>query len=136
MYHFIVRQQVRRAFQQLNAGDYERVLQQFAPDIKFVFAGVHSLGGECRGVAIVREWFQCFFQYFPGLHFEIQAVLANGWPWDTIAATRFSIHARLSDGNVYDNVGMQFLRIRWGRIVEDYIYEDTQKIATVLEGIK
>jgi hypothetical protein len=28
---------------------------------------------------------------------------------------------------------MQFLRLRWGRVVEDRLYEDTQKLAAVLE---
>lgn len=28
---------------------------------------------------------------------------------------------------------MQFLRLRWGRAFEDYLYEDTQKLAAELE---
>jgi hypothetical protein len=30
---------------------------------------------------------------------------------------------------------MQFLRLRWGRAVEDYLYEDTQKLAAELEHL-
>jgi ketosteroid isomerase-like protein len=135
MYHQIVKRQVRRGFQALSAGKYDVVLQQFAPRVFFSFAGDHALSGERHGVAAVREWFQKLFRFFPGLQFEIHDVVVSGWPGNTVIATRFSVRATLSDGRAYRNDGMQYARLRWGRIVEDHIYEDTQALARELERL-
>jgi hypothetical protein len=48
-------------------------------------------------------------------------------------ATRFRVSATLPDGRPYTNEGMQFLRLRWGKAIEDYLYEDTNKLAAELE---
>jgi ketosteroid isomerase-like protein len=135
MYHRIVKRQVRRGFQALSAGKYSVVLRQFAPRVHFSFAGEHALSGERHSVEAVREWFQRLYRYFPGLQFEIHDVLVSGWPSNTVVATRFSVRAILPDGRAYRNAGMQYARLRWGRIVEDHIYEDTQTLARELENL-
>ncbi|MEP7187887.1 MAG: nuclear transport factor 2 family protein [Roseiflexaceae bacterium] len=133
MYHMIVKRQVRRGFRHLSAGDYEAVLRQFASKVQFTFAGNHALSGDRDSVEAVRQWFQSLYRFFPGLRFEIHDVVVNGWPWNTVVATRFSIQASLRDGRLYRNAGMQYARLRWGRIVEDHIYEDTQTLALELQ---
>jgi ketosteroid isomerase-like protein len=133
MYHWIVRQKVRRGFRQLSAGDSEAVLRQFAADAVFSFSGRHSLSGEHRGAATVRLWFERLYRLFPGIRFEVLDVLSTGWPWNTVAATHFSVRVKLRDGQAYHNQGMQYLRLRWGKVVEDRIYEDTQKLAAELQ---
>lgn len=135
MYWMIVRQQIRQTFQQMSQGNYEAALQRFAPRVHFSFAGTHPLSGEYNSIADVRGWFERLYSYFPGLHFEIHDVIVSGWPWNTSAATRFSVRAALPDGQQYHNQGMQFLRLRWGRIVEDRLYEDTQALATQLQAL-
>lgn len=135
MYHAIVRNKIRTGFRHLSAGNYEVVLQQFSPSIYFTFAGTHALGGERRGLDNVRQWFQKLFRTFPGLQFEIHEIVVNGWPWNTRVATRFTLHVPINEQRTYTNTGMQFVRIRWGRMVEDYLYEDTQKLAEELAFI-
>jgi ketosteroid isomerase-like protein len=135
MYHLIVKRRVRQGFQALSAGKYEEVLRQFAPHVRFSFAGDHALSGERHSIEAVRQWFQRLYQFFPGLQFEIHDVVVNGWPGNTVAATRFSVRATLPDGRAYRNSGMQYVRLRWGRIVEDHIYEDTQTLALELQRI-
>jgi ketosteroid isomerase-like protein len=133
VYRFVVSRIVRRVYRRLSTGDYEAAVKQFTPTSRFFFSGTHALGGERIGVDAVREWFESAFRVFPDLRFEPQTVVVGGWPWNTVVATRFHVHATLPDGSPYDNEGMQLLRIRWGRIVEDLIYEDTQKIAAALD---
>ena len=133
MYHWIVKQKVRRGFRRLSAGDCEAVLRQFAGDAVFSFSGRHSLSAEHRDAAMVRLWFGRLYRLFPGIRFEVLDVLSTGWPWNTVAATHFRVHVKLRDGQVYHNQGMQYLRLRWGRVVEDRIYEDTQKLAAELQ---
>jgi ketosteroid isomerase-like protein len=133
MYKAIVRRIVRTGFRALSAGDYEQVLRQFHPGIIFSFAGPAPLGGERRGVGAVRAWFQRLFSYFPGIQYTVHQVIVQGWPWNTLVATRLSVAAPRADGSVYQNDVMQFLHLRWGKVVEDHLYEDTYKLVNELQ---
>lgn len=135
MYRLIVEQLLRRGFRHLSAGDYEYVVATFAPDAAFSFSGDHALGGALRGREAVRGWFQRLFHLFPDFAFVPQTIAVSGWPWNTVAATRFRVRATLPDGAIYHNEGMQFLRLRWGRVVEDRLYEDTQLLAATLAAL-
>jgi ketosteroid isomerase-like protein len=128
MYKLIVKRIVRRTFTRLSQGDYEAVVGQFVPQSRFLFAGDHPLGGERRGPEAAREWFRDMLERFPGIRIEPADVLVNGWPWSTVVATRLVISAPRADGTMYRNEGMQLLRLRWGRVVEDLIFEDTLKL--------
>src|SRR5258707_6071662 len=133
MYKAIVRRILRAGFRALSAGDYEHVLRQFHPQIMFSFAGPAPLGGERKGVEDVRAWFQRMYSYFPGIQFTAQDVIVQGWPWNTLVATRLSIAAPRADGSVYRNEAVQFVRLRWGKVVEDRLHEDTYKLANELQ---
>jgi ketosteroid isomerase-like protein len=135
VYKLIVKQIVRRAFRHLSAGDYEVIVKQFGPESRFLFAGDHALGGERRGRAAVRQWFEEMLRLFPGIRIEPQDVVVNGWPWNTVVATHLVISATLADGRPYRNEGMQLLRLRWGRVVEDLIFEDTLKLDAELRRL-
>jgi hypothetical protein len=43
------------------------------------------------------------------------------------------IAAPRPDGSVYQNEAMQFLRLRWGKVVEDRLHEDTYKLVIELQ---
>jgi len=133
MYKLIVKRIVRRAFARLSEGDYEPVVKQFGPQSRFLFAGDHALGGERRGQDAVRDWFRQMLGLFPGIRIEPQDVVVNGWPWNTVVATHLFISATLPDGRPYRNEGMQLLRLRFGRVVEDLIFEDTLKLDAELK---
>jgi ketosteroid isomerase-like protein len=135
VYHWIVKQKVRRGFRKLSAGDSKAVLRQFAADAVFSFSGRHSLSGEHYHVATVRLWFERLYRLFPGISFEVLDVVSRGWPWNTVVATHFSVHVKRLDRQAYHNQGMQYLRLRWGKVVEDRIYEDTQKLAAELQDM-
>ena len=73
---------------------------------------------------------------FPGIRIEPREVVVNGWPWNTVIATHLLISAPLPDGRQYRNEGMQLLRLRWGRVVEDLIFEDTLKLDAELQRMR
>ena len=57
-------------------------------------------------------------------------ILVSGPPWDTTVCVRFTDHASDADGApVYENRAMVFLRARWGKVVFEAIFEDTEKTA-------
>jgi ketosteroid isomerase-like protein len=125
MYKLIVRWIVRRTFAKLSTGDYEGIVQKFRPQSRFLFAGDHALGGERWGQEAVRAWFAEMLRRFPGIQIAPREVIVNGWPWNTVIATHLVISAPRAGGREYRNEGMQLLRLSWGRVVEDLIFEDT-----------
>lgn len=135
MYRMVVRRILQKAYRQLSHGDYEAVLKSFDADAVFCFAGTHALGGELHGIAAIRGWFEQIFRYFPDLRLAPQAILVNGPPWNTLVATRFLVSATLPDGGPYANEGMQFMRLRWGRVIEDRLYEDTQALGQAMDVV-
>ena len=135
MYHAVVRHLARRAFRQLSDGNLDTFMRAFAPDALFCFAGNHALGGEIRGGTMIRALAERQRRLFPGIEVEPNAIVVAGWPWDTLLVTRFTVRAPLPDGSTYRNDGMQIARIRWARVVEERLYEDTQRLAGALEII-
>jgi ketosteroid isomerase-like protein len=129
MYKAIVRHIVRKGFRDLSAGNYEQPLRQFHSQVVLSFAGSTAISGEHYGVEAARAWFAQLFSFFPGIQFVVHKVIVQGGPWNTYVATRFSLTAPYPDGHSYKNEGMQLLHLRWGKVMEDRLYEDTQKLA-------
>jgi ketosteroid isomerase-like protein len=130
MYKTIVRGQVRKAYARISEGDFESVFKSFHDDIRFQMIGDHHLGGERHGIEQVRAWFDEVRRLFPDLRLEPQDVVVSGGPWNTRIATRFRVSSEQAG---YENVGMQYLRLRWGKAVEDRLYEDTQVLDAAVE---
>jgi ketosteroid isomerase-like protein len=133
MYHRIVQGIVRQGFRELSEGNFEHVVQQFAPEVIFSFMGDHALGGERRGQEETRAWFQKLHGFFPDLTLNPFEIVVVGLPWNTMVRVRFTLQATLPGGVSYTNAGVQVLHLRWGKITEDRIYEDTEKLVCALE---
>lgn len=133
MYKTIVASQVRKAYRHISAGEFDRVLKNFHPDMRFQMMGDHHLGGERRGIDEARAWFAEVGRLFPDLKLEPLSVVVSGGPWNTRVATRFRVSSSLEGGGHYENEGMQFLRLRWGRAIEDRLFEDTQVLDDAIE---
>jgi ketosteroid isomerase-like protein len=127
MYAWLVGLLVRRGFRRINAGDVSGALDMFASDAHFFFPGRHSFAADLRDPEQIRAWFERFVGLGP--HFEIADVIASGPPWNMRVGVRFSDRIALPDGGEYRNEGMQYARIRWGRVRLDRIFLDTQAVA-------
>ncbi len=133
----MVRHIVRDGFRTMKqTRDGSHIAAMFRDDGVLAFSGDHMLGGERRGPAAVSAWFAQLFATFPDLAIDPLAVIVAGPPWATSVATRFSVTATLPDGARYANEGMQYLRLRFGRIVEDRLYEDTVKLVAALDIVR
>jgi ketosteroid isomerase-like protein len=133
MYYAIVHQNVLNGFRELSKGNYKPITSQMSPQIYLSFVGNHAMGGEYRGLLQVTQWFERVLRLFPGIQFDIKSVTVGGMPWNTTVTTRFKVRATLRDGRQYENEAMQFLRIKWGKIVEDIVFEDTHKLIVELQ---
>jgi ketosteroid isomerase-like protein len=127
MYSWLASRLVHGVFRRLNAGDVSATLDGFAHDARFVFPGRHSFAADLSTPAEIRAWFERFVALNP--QFEIADVLASGPPWNMRVAVRFTERMPMPDGSHYRNDGMQYLRLRWGRVRLDQIYLDTQAVA-------
>ncbi len=135
MYQWIFRRKIREGFEDISRGNFDKLLKQFSPTIAFSFSGGHALAGEFHQRQTVKEWFERVHRIFPGLKIEAQNIFVSGLPWNVVVVTQFRICDQLPDGTLYENKGVQVARIRWGRVVEDHLIEDTQYLAQILERL-
>ncbi|WP_210587510.1 nuclear transport factor 2 family protein [Streptomyces sp. GESEQ-35] len=128
MYHAIVRRKVRTLWRTVGSGGYRQAVALAAPDVHFRFIGDTPMSADLRGRDAFAAWFERFEEIFPGLRLTLQDVAVQGPPWNTTVATRLHIRGTLADGSPYENEAMQWVRLRWGRMVEDIVLEDTLRL--------
>lgn len=135
MYRLIVARRIRQIFASINAGDWETMVGSLAPEFTYRFYGDHALGGERSTLDAMRLWWERVFRFLPGARFEVRDVLVAGWPWHTRVASDLVVRTTLPDGTPYTNVVNQFVRLRWGRVIEVRTLEDTQKLEQALRKL-
>jgi ketosteroid isomerase-like protein len=128
LYALAVRAILRRNVAALMAGDPGPLLKMYAADAELEFPGEHSWGPVYRG----RDEIDGFLRRFlaAGLRGEIRDVFVAGPPWATRIALLFDDHAHDAAGaRVYENRAVIVLKTRFGKVVAERIYEDTQRVA-------
>jgi ketosteroid isomerase-like protein len=127
-YGAVYRALLRRTVSRLMAGDVDAFLRFYADDATLTFPGDNSWGPVYRGKDEIRAFLERFLRV--GLRGELGEIFVNGPPWDTTVAVRFDDRAKAPDGTiVYENRAMVLLRSRWGKIVSEEVFEDTEKVA-------
>jgi ketosteroid isomerase-like protein len=128
MYRWLVRTMVRRVAARSRAGDMGPTLALWADDGHFVFPGRHSWAADFRNRDDIGAWYERFAR--AGLQLEPREILVQGPPWNTTLCVHFTDHAADEQGRVvYDNHGVIFAKMSWGKIKFGTVYEDTQKVA-------
>jgi ketosteroid isomerase-like protein len=135
VYSWLVGLIIRRQFAHLSKGDWRKPLRFFAADAVLRFPGESELAGEYRGKEAIRRWFDRGWSLF-GFDFTVEDVIAKGPPWDMRVATRWNNDLRTPDGAIFHYRGMQYARLRWGRVLEDELYEDVQVLARAFEHLR
>ncbi len=135
VYDAIVRRTVEQGFQALSAGDPEAILSKFAPTAHFRFFGDHAMAADLTSPSAIRAWFARILRLFPGIQIMPTDLKISGMPWDTLVVVQLAIEATTRDGRLYHNTAMQMLRLRWGRVIEDLVYEDTHILVNELQNM-
>jgi ketosteroid isomerase-like protein len=125
VFNMIARRLYRRAWQAMNAHDYDAILKLLAPEFRMTFMGDTSLGGTRTTKAAMAAWFERLFRLLPDAQFELRQVAVDGPPWNTRIAGLLTIRATTPVGEPYENVFVQFVRLRFGRILWYEIHEDS-----------
>jgi ketosteroid isomerase-like protein len=122
MYRWTVAQFVRFAYRKAIAGDDRLMMKVTRPDVTFNFPGKSSFAADLAGREALRGWLSRFTALEP--KFEIRDVVVSGAPWNMEVAFRF----RDAIGDDYRNEGVEWLRMRWGRVCSVNVYLDTERI--------
>lgn len=135
MYHAVVRRKLLAAFADLNAGRYDGIAAQFAPQHRHRMVGAHALGGERRQLAATTRWYARLQRLLPGLRFQIDGVWVSGWPWRTRAVVSWRDRFDLPGGAEGSNCGMHEFELRWGRVSALTVHCDTARLAGYLAEV-
>ena len=122
----ITRRIYRHGLTDLERGDLDALLARFAAGCTLTFVGDTPLGATAARDADIRRWFERFARLLPSPRFDVQRVVVSGPPWNQQLAAHVHIHGSV-DGQPYENQFAHFLRLRWAKVVEDLVLEDTQQ---------
>lgn len=119
---YLLRHRASSAYAALHCGNPEPAVRAFSSNGRFVFPGTSIVAADVSGRDAIREWFTAFAYFRP--RFEVLDVACAGPPWNIRGTIRFRDHI----GEDYVNEGVQYVRVKWGRIVLDRIYLDTELV--------
>ena len=127
MYRWTVARFIRFVYAKAIAGDDRIMMRATSPDVVFAFPGRSSFAANLVGREALRAWLARFTSFQP--KFEIDEVVVSGAPWNMSVALRF--HDAIGDD--YRNEGVEWVRIRWGRVQSLEVVLDTERV-TAWEG--
>jgi ketosteroid isomerase-like protein len=128
MLSWIVGSIVRRSVDAMNSGDIRPTVRSFAKDAVLRFPGENSWAGEYRGRKEIEGFVRRFVD--SGLKIQVVDVVAKGSPWNMTVFVHLTDHLTTPTGErVYENSVVLYAKGRWGKIVEQEDFLDTQRVA-------
>lgn len=119
---------LERNMAELRRGNAAPTLRMDADDVRLHFPGQNRWAGDFVGKPAVSEWLAGFTQL--GLQIYPDEVVLGLWPpWRMPMALRGHITHHDGGQLVYDNRYVIFGHLRWGKLADYEVYEDTQKSA-------
>ena len=129
MYSWIIRRVVALLYGKVSRGELRLPLLGLAKDARFVFPGSSSFGGEYEGKPAIEAWLRRFASLRPEFH--VHDAAAAGPPWNMRIFMQFSDRIVAPNGYVYENAGLELIRLRWGLIREIRVHLDTEKVTAL-----
>lgn len=133
MYHYIVKQQVKKSFTLVNQRRFDELVNSMVLKVRHRFADDHALGGVRHDQAAVKAWLERLARLMPTLQSTVNHINVTGWPHNTPAIVRWTATATLENGDSYLNKGVHVITLRWGKVIELAVHEDTLAVYTGLE---
>src|SRR5205085_6618871 len=123
---WIAKQIISRVMARSRAGDIRPTLALDAPDVRFTFPGDNSWSGTFHGKDEVRRWQERLVHI--GVKTFPDEVVAVGFPWNTTVCIRGHDYVKSPEGAVvYENRFVIWAKMKWGRVKDYEVYEDTIK---------
>lgn len=134
MYNYIVKQLVKKSFGLVNERRFDELVKSMTLNVRHSFAGDHALGGVRNDQAAVRVWLGRLARVMPNLHITVNHITVKGLPHNTLAIVRWTATTTLENGGPYVNKGVHFITLKWGKVTELDVYEDTLAVYNGLEA--
>ena len=126
MQSWLARRIIGYVMGQTRKGNIRPTLLLDHPDVTLTFPGDNSWSGTFRGRAAVEGWLRRLAEV--GLQTFPEEVVATGFPWRSTVCVRGVDHHRAPTGEiVYENRFVIWGHMKWGRLVDYEVYEDTIK---------
>jgi ketosteroid isomerase-like protein len=126
MLSWLTKQLISRVMARTRAGDIKPTLMLDDPNVRFVFPGQNSWSGDFNGRDAHRQWLARLVRV--GVMTEPDEVAVSGFPWKMTVAIRGRSWRDTPDGErVYENRFVIWGHLRWGRLYDYEVYEDTYK---------
>lgn len=130
----IAREHYLKGLRSLSQGDLDALLSQFHERCTLTFVGDTPLGVTHATGPGIRRWFERFLRLLPDPSFEIQRLVVSGPPWRLRLAAHVLIRSTVT-GAPYENQFAHFLTLRWGKVIDDLVLEDTQRWAAACDQL-
>lgn len=132
MLSWLAGKMVSRNMKAMREGDMGPTVAMYTDDVEFRFPGSSSFAPGANDKQELEEWLRRFIRL--GLQIYPDEVSVSGFPWKQTIAVRGHIHLDdPQDGRVYENRYVIWGHIRWGKLFEYEVYEDTER-ATELDA--
>jgi len=134
IYHNIVKKLVRKNFKLIEEHRPEEMMSGLSDkNLEHTFAGDNSLSGTRHDKESVLRWFKRVNIVLPELKFEIIDIQVKGGPANTLVIARWTATCHLLNGEPYENKGVHFISMKWGKAVKFDVYENTKVVSHGLD---
>ena len=123
MYRWSVRRFVRFLYARAIGGDDRLLMRASSPEVEFNFPGDNSFAAHLTGREALAGWLSRLSAMNPT--FVVRDVVVSGPPWNMTVAVLF----RDAIGDDYTNEGVEWVRIKWGRVQSLDVFLDTERIS-------
>jgi len=135
LFSWLAKQLLTWVMARTRAGDIRPTLAMDHKDVRFTFPGDNSWSGTFVGKEEVRRWLERLARV--GVKTFPDEVVAVGPVWNTTVSIRGHDYMRSPEGEtIYENRFVIWARLRWGRVKEYEVYEDTQKAKALDEWLE
>jgi ketosteroid isomerase-like protein len=117
------------------SGDISLTLKLDRDDVTFVFPGSNSWSGTFRGKHEHRRWLERLVRV--GVKTDVDEVALSGFPWkQTVAVRGRSWWDNAQGERIYDNRYVIWAHLRWGKMHDYEVYEDTERAQALDEYLE
>jgi hypothetical protein len=126
MISWLTKKLISFVMRKTRGGDIGPTLMLDAGDVHFVFPGDNTWSGDFHGKSEHQRWLERLVRV--GVMTEPDEVAVSGFPWNMTVAIRGRSWRDAPGGErIYDNRFVIWGKLRWGRLYDYEVYEDTQK---------
>jgi ketosteroid isomerase-like protein len=124
----VAKKAIANAFDALNRHDLVKFMSAWRDDGVFIYPGEISASGTFQGKSAVEGWFRKFFEQFPKIQFDVQAICVRNifaLGGTNVVAVHWNVHLTNREGRVGQNSGVSVISIGGGKVVhvKDFIFD-------------